>query len=186
MDLTNLVDVAIGLCLVYLGASLFVTIVNEYIGQVLRLRGRQLAGDLKQLINDEGIQKRLKASPALAPFFDTAGSSFKRQWKLQSYVDPNVLARLLVGGLSAGQQGMSDIVSALNALPPSSVKDQLLALARSVGNDVNGFVRYVSDWVDRSLTMLGEAYKRRIQVISFVIGIVIAIAFNLDTITLAG
>src|SRR5258705_1397679 len=111
MDLTNLVDVAIGLCLVYLGASLFVTIVNEYIGQVLRLRGRQLAGDLKQLINDEGIQKRLKASPALAPFFDTAGGSFKRPRELQSYVHVHVFGRLPPGGLQGRQHRNACVVN---------------------------------------------------------------------------
>ena len=37
MEMTALTDVAIGLSLVYLGASLFVTIINEYLAQALKL-----------------------------------------------------------------------------------------------------------------------------------------------------
>jgi len=41
METTALTDVAIGLSLVYLGASLFVTIINEYLAQALKLRAKK-------------------------------------------------------------------------------------------------------------------------------------------------
>jgi hypothetical protein len=202
MDLTNLVDVAIGLALVYLGASLFVTIINEYIGQLLQLRGRQLAQDLKTLIDDSRIQQKLKASPAFQPFFEQSKKwwqVFKTSVPLRSYVDPNVLARMIVGGLETGQQTTDEakteakpigktgmgITEALEKLPNSNVKEQLLALSKTVKGDVDRLVHEVSQWADRSLTMLGETYKRNIQILSFGLGILIAIAFNLDTITVS-
>ena len=49
MDFTTLLDVVIGLSIVYLSASLFVTIVNEYIAQLLKSRAKQLCADLKEL-----------------------------------------------------------------------------------------------------------------------------------------
>ena len=61
MDFTAWVDVAIGLSVVYLGASLFVTIVNEYLGQLLNLRGRKLATAFKELIGNDAIKEKLKA-----------------------------------------------------------------------------------------------------------------------------
>ena len=73
MDMTGLLEVAIGMTLVYLGASLFVTIFNEYLAQILQLRGRQLARDLKMLIDDDDLKKALTISPALQPFFEKAG-----------------------------------------------------------------------------------------------------------------
>ena len=92
-NLTAWVDVAIGLTLVYLGASLFVTVLNEYIAQTLNLRGKQLYDSLKTLISDKDVKAILMKSPALRPFFDTNRN------KASSYLDPNILARLLVGGL---------------------------------------------------------------------------------------
>ncbi len=182
MDLTTLVDVAIGMTLVYLGASLFVTIINEYIAQTLQLRGKQLADDLKKLIDDPALQDKLKASPALRPFFEAGGKS-----KLRSYVDPTVLARLLVGGIGTPQKGMAamnDVVAAIGNLPDSSLKKQLLALSQSVKADVDAFVQRVSEWADKSLTMMGELYKRRTQIISLGVGFAVAIILNLDTVGL--
>lgn len=49
MDLTAWIDVAIGLIVVYLGASLFVTVINEYIAQTLKLRGRDLCKSLRKV-----------------------------------------------------------------------------------------------------------------------------------------
>ena len=69
MNLTTWIDVTIGLTLIYLGVSLFVTIINEYIAQMLNLRGKQLHTALKQLIDDETIRQTLMQSPALKSFF---------------------------------------------------------------------------------------------------------------------
>ena len=52
MSLTVVVDVAIGLVVVYLGASLFVTIINEHLAQAFKLRARTLRDSLRKLIQD--------------------------------------------------------------------------------------------------------------------------------------
>src|SRR5690606_36739974 len=69
MNLTTWIDAAIGLTIIYLGVSLFVTIINEFVAQTFNLRGQQLHADLKLLINDEGIRRTLIQSPALESFF---------------------------------------------------------------------------------------------------------------------
>lgn len=181
MDLTAWVDVGIGLTLVYLGASLFMTVINEYIAQALNLRGKQLCGSLKTLIGDEDVRKLLTKSPALRPFFDTNPA------KARSYVDPNVLARLLVGGLAAGSAAgdtAKQVSEAIEKLPDSDLKAQLQALVRTAGTTTDSLVNAVSDWADRSLTMLGEGYKRKLQKISFGIGLAVAVGLNLDTVAL--
>jgi hypothetical protein len=180
-NLTAWVDVAIGLTLVYLGASLFVTVINEYIAHALNLRGKQLCNSLKRLISDKHVKDILMQSPALKPFFDSD------QRKASSYIDTNVLARLLVGGLaapSAASDTVKQVSEAIGKLPDSNLKTQLQALARTAGSTTDALVTAVSDWADRSLTMLGEGYKRDLQKISFGIGLAVAVGFNLDTVAL--
>ena len=180
-NLTAWVDVAIGLTLVYLGASLFVTILNEYIAQTLNLRGKQLYDSLKTLISDKDVQAILMKSPALRPFFDTNRN------KASSYLDPNILAQLLVGGLadpSVVGDTVKQVSGAIEKLQDSNLKTQLQALVRTAGNTTDTLVAAVSDWANRSLTMLGEGYKRNLQKISFGIGLVVAVGFNLDTVAL--
>jgi len=187
MNFTAWVDVAIGLGLVYLGASLLVTIVNEYIAQALNLRGRQLRASLKDLITDESVKGVLSRHPAIQPFFGTGKKWWESLWGPSSYVDPNVLGRLLVGGLAAGAAA-GDIArqfsSAVDSLADSGLKAQLQALVRSAGSTADGLVAAASDWVDRSLTMLGEGYKGRLQLISLGVGLAVAVGLNLDTVAL--
>ena len=179
MDFTALLDVVIGLSLVYLGAALFVTIVNEYVAQLLKLRAKQVAKDLRTLIDDHNVKNALKANPALAPFFDKFGSS---------YVDAKVLAHQLVGGLrttATTVASMNDLVASIAALPDSKLKKQLLALSQTAHDNVDRFIASVGTWADQSLTMMGEVYKKKVQQISFGIGLFIAVAFNLDTLGVA-
>ncbi|MDH5346271.1 MAG: hypothetical protein OEW13_00065 [Nitrospira sp.] len=180
-NLTAWVDVAIGLTLVYLGASLFVTVLNEYIAQTLNLRGKQLHDSLKKLISDQSVKTILMQSPALRPFFDTNRNN------APSYLDPNILAQLLVGGLadpSVTGKTIEQVSGAIEKLPDSNLKTQLQALVRTAGSTADTLVTAVSDWINRSLTMLGEGYKRNLQKISFGIGLMVAVVFNLDTVTL--
>lgn len=202
MELTPWVDVAIGLTIVYLGTSLYVTIVNEYIAQLLNLRGRDLWKALEELIDDEEVRSRLRTNPALEPFFESRPIGiFEKLKKLfffeiftskrrpSAYIDPNVLSRILVGFLAtpdqtpASQPG-AQILENLKKIGSSKLRTQLQAVVRSASGEMGSLVTAVSDWADRSLTMLGETYKRRMQWISFVIGLIVTVTFNLDTIAL--
>jgi hypothetical protein len=181
MNLTTWVDVAIGLTVIYLGASLFVTVINEYIAQAMNLRGRQLHDALGKLINDENVKKMLIQSPALKSFFDARAAD------APSYVDTQVLSRLLIGGLAAGASAgetVKQVTQTLENLPDSHLKSQLLALVQTAGGTSESLVKAVSDWAERSLTLLGEGYKRNMHKISFGIGLVVAVGFNLNTVAL--
>ena len=183
MNLTEWVDVAIGLSLVYLGTSLFVTVINEYIAQIWNLRGKQLCDSMKNIIGDGdvAVTKILSQSPALKPFFD----SDRR--RLPSYIDPNIFARQLVGGLTIGVAAGSTVQRAsetIETLPDSGLKQQLQALVATAGSTTDELVTAVSDWAERSLTALGGEYKRHLKTISFWIGLVVAAGLNIDTVAL--
>ncbi len=181
MNLTAWIDVAIGLTLVYLGTSLFVTVINEFVAQIFNLRGRNLVKGLNELISDQDIQKLLSINPALNSFFNgTPG-------KAPAYIDTDVLSRLLVGSLSSGSSVSNTVegaVSTLNNMNDSALKSQLLALANTTGKKTDNLVNAVSEWLDRSLTMLGGNYKRNLQTISFWIGLIVVVALNLDSVAL--
>ena len=203
MNLTTWIDVAIGLTLIYLGVSLFVTIINEYIAQMLNLRGRQLRAALNKLIDNDAIKQTLLKNPALEPFFTERPKKkgfyvlfdeLKRLLaiffpinRLPSYVDPNILGRMLIGSLpSAGNthNAASQISATIDKLPDSSLKIQLQAIVRTSGSTIENFSTAISDWLDRSLTMMSESYKRNLQIISFGVGLAIAVILNINTITL--
>jgi hypothetical protein len=180
MEFTAWVDVAIGLTLVYLTSSLFVTIINEYFAQMFNRRAKQLIKDLNKLIDDPVVVNKLIENPALAPFFTKRDIT-------SSYIDTKVLAQHIIGGLNvaAGAAAtMQQVMAAINAMDDHKIKNHLLALSRTTSAKLEEFVQKVSIWIDSSLTMMGERYKRWTQVLSLLIGLSIAVAFNLDTIRL--
>jgi hypothetical protein len=179
MNLTTWLDVALGLTLIFLGASLLVTAINEYVGQMMNLRGKELCKSLLGLVDDAAVRQKLAKNPALARFFG--------EGKALSYVDTNVLARMLLGGTDdtlAAASGVKELGAAIDRLPDSSLKLQLQAIARTAGDKVDDLVTAVSAWADRSLTMLGEVYKKKMQRISLAIGFTVAVLFNIDTVGL--
>lgn len=179
MNLTSFVDVAIGLSLVFLGASLFVTIINEFIAQTLNRRGKQLVESLNTLFDSEPVRSMVKSAPLMDKLFDGKTR--------QSYVDTLDLAQALIAGLRPNPTGtttMTEVVESIRLLPDSKIKVALLGAALAADRDLQVFIKGVSAWTERSLTALGGAYKRNTQWICFALGLVIAIVFNIDTVTL--
>lgn len=192
MNITAWLDVAIGLSVVYLGASLFVTIIHEYIQHLLNSRGLNLAENLRTLIHDPSVQEKLKSSPIVAPFFEKTGSGLSKFFdrttrQVPTYVDPVVFAKLLVGTIATGTKPgttSEGLLEGLENLENTSLKQQLQALVKATAGNVGSLVTATSEWLDRSLTMLAEGYKRRMRWLSFGISVIVAFGFNIDTITL--
>ncbi len=225
MDLTVWVDVALGITIVYLGTSLFVTIINEYIAQLFNLRGRNLFRALGQLIQDKHLRTALQGVPALKPYFEDSDSTFKRlRGHSISYVDTQVLAQILIQliphqstttppsaqqtppqsnlpltpstttlepeqltstGTSARSRTKGEVLQDLaNAPIDLNLKRQLMAVIHSASESLESVTQAVSSWADRSLTMLGEHYKRNMQILSFIVSLFVAGILNIDTIAL--
>ena len=180
MGFTALIDVAIGLTLLYLGAALFVTVANEYIAQVFNMRANHLKESLATLFTTgkgDQLVDTIKNSPVFKPLLDGDG-------KPRSYIDPTVLAQTIVGGLqpvAAGAMTVTQLAGAINALPDSQLKNVLNTLSRTSGDKIERFTDDVAQWIDRSLKVLGDGYKRNIQTLSFCLGLLLAVAFNIDT-----
>jgi hypothetical protein len=183
MTFTALIDTAIGLTLLYLGAALFVTVANESIAGMLKLRGRMLADNLRSLLGADVFTKQLLTSPLFQPMRHSADL-------IRSYVDPAVVAQVLVAWVTpkvsdpapAAAAGQFNVGTAIQGLPDSQIKTVLWTLAQSAQNDVDKLKASLASWIDKSLTILGESYKRRVHVLSFGLGLVLAVAFNIDTV----
>jgi hypothetical protein len=76
-----------------------------------------------------------------------------------------------VNAVSAGAQAMG-------------LDGQLNALVVRAGGDAATFVKSVEDWYDDGMDRVSGWYKRRVQIALFVIGCVLAVLFNIDSIRL--
>ena len=81
--------------------------------------------------------------------------------------------------------GFADMESAIRHLPDSNIRDVLLSHVGSVGQDVTRLRDGVATWFDQTMDRLSGVYKRKLKIISFIVGFLLAIAVNADTITVA-
>ncbi len=100
-----------------------------------------------------------------------------------SYLSGRNVALALIGSLNTGQPipGIGAIQSAVTALPASNIRSVLLTSLTEAGTDIEKLRDGIAAWFDGSMDRLSGAYKRYLQLISFLVGLVIAVLFNADT-----
>lgn len=176
-------DVAIGLILVYLGASLFVTVANEAVAQWLDLRGKALARSLARLFETGQLRLAAAEHPMLKPLLSTLDGAAGA-----TYVDANTLARALIGaaapGGGAAAPTVGSVAAAAGLLPDSGIRSALLSFAATAGGDINKLVADLGHWIEESLTTLGESYKRMAQRNSLAVALGLAVFLNIDMIAI--
>lgn len=179
MGFLDLLDVVISLAVVYLAASLFVTIANEYVAQMLRTRATQLEQSLHKLLSDPALHNAVMNHP-------TVRAMDKKRGELVSYLDTSNAAKLIIGHLSKGKStDLAELRQTIEALGHSDLRTALTGIAACAEGSVKEFSDELADWLDRSLTAMGDSYKRRLQTHSFAIGLAVAVGMNIDTVQIA-
>ncbi len=72
----------------------------------------------------------------------------------------------------------------INNWPESASKKALLALIDASGNDINKARENIENWFNSAMDRVSGWYKRRVQLILIVIGFLLAVAMNADTVAI--
>jgi hypothetical protein len=102
-----------------------------------------------------------------------------------AYLSSRTFALALIGSLNTANPipGIADVAQAINALPPSKIRDSLQANLTAANNDLDQFRKNVATWFDDSMDRLSGSYKRHLKLISIVVGFLAALALNADSIS---
>lgn len=209
-DLNPVLDVALGLIFFFLLLSLFCTAANELVAYFLNWRAAHLEQNLKALFDDDNMlqmvrvfmvgQQPAAAPPAtanLAPSPAGAPSPAARtSWlerlsgsRAPTYLSSKSVALAITAELGKNSSGvvatMDELEKAASALPASRLKTNLLALLQDSQHDYERFQTSVSQWFDGTMQHLSEVYRSRIQAISLLMGLIIAVSLNADAIHVA-
>ncbi len=178
MGSSAVIDVCIGLTLLYLILSLVCTTINEVISQVFSLRARTLASGIERLIDDRDLRAAFQQSG----FIDGTHAISKG---LPSYVSSRAVAAALIDTVDPTSSGhaVAETIDTIKKLPDSNIRDVLLAAAAKAGNDATKIQDEIARWFDDSMDRLGGVYKRYLQVLSLAVGLLLAVGLNADTIS---
>lgn len=191
----KLIEVAIGLVFVYLLLSIFAMVFMEIISTFLRMRGELLKSTIEKMLfnkkeNPEKINKFyeqplvffLGDDVTTWSFFDNYFSkNFK---KLPSYIKNEDFYNTFLTFVNDEKfsDSLADIEKKINSASFSlNTKSHLkFLIQKSKGNTMN-FKHEIFRWFDECMERANTWYSRKVQYILLLLGFIIAIAVNGDT-----
>lgn len=188
-----IVDVALGLILLYTVLSLFASVVKEWISTFFGLRAKNLEKGIRTLIGAE-YAKKLYQHPLV--------STLATEKKLPSYIGSGTFASALVDLLAHGEevqsaadteddQSNADTEDRAAQLIRKVSRDPVLGRAlralTSTGAETAADLRTeIAAWFDDGMNRVSGWYRRQTQWIIFAIGAGVTLFANASTVHVAG
>src|SRR2546423_682847 len=204
-----ILDVAIGLILIFLLLSIIASAVREWIEAILRSRAAQLERGIRELLADPGgvgLAKSVYDHPLISGLYRgtydgprmAKGKIAAYRSQLPSYIPKENFALALIDLVVRGNDMASatqasagspriefDTIRAqIGSLQNPAVQRVMLTALDTAGGDVERLRRNLEDWFDGSMDRVSGWFKRESTYLLLVIGLVLAIAGNVDTVVL--
>jgi hypothetical protein len=209
---SQILEVAVGLVLVYLVLSLVASSVREGIESFLKSRAVQLERGIREMLHDpdgRGFAKRVFEHPLIfglyrggyTPTPPPKARAVERLkgWRpnLPSYIPARNFAGALLDIAAHGDAGLE---TALDATPsvadirktvmtmqgvPAPVRRALLHALDTAGGSVERARQNLEAWFDSGMDRVSGWYKRQTQLILFGIALVITVGVNANSLVIA-
>ncbi|MGD0780733.1 MAG: hypothetical protein ABR954_08175 [Dehalococcoidales bacterium] len=211
---SNILEVAIGLVMVYLVMSMICSGVTEWIARLFALRARTLKDGIYTLINDDkGLKEKiirhplfraLSAKTAKKHWWDNI--KIGKTWQLftkteygPSEIPPSAFSQIVIDTLikdknvlnKGNQQVVKSLGDSIESLPDKTkgVFSPFLSAAKTASTTpdgvIKGFQTYLENWFDNSMKRVTGWYKRKTQVIVLCLALLICFGMNVDTVGIA-
>jgi hypothetical protein len=207
MGTNGAIDVAIALILLYLLLSLIVTVINEQIATALDLRAETLSSALAELLDDPTLKADFENHGLIAGLnaavADDRSSIFFRflAWLCRqitrsgkptsdprvSYLSGKTFALAILGSLDPTKPIplFDDMNAAVEHMPDTNIRDALLAQLATANGSLEKLRDNIATWFDSSMDRVSGVYKRSLKRISFVVGLLLVVVVNADTLTVS-
>ncbi|MEO8335038.1 MAG: hypothetical protein ABI664_08700 [bacterium] len=200
---SEILDVAIGVALVFLMMSFLATAVREAIESVVKARAVYLERGIRQLLDDvdgNGIAQAFYEHPLIfslyAGDYDPKDKRFLGR-ALPSYVPARNFADTLIDLVIRGPVKSEYAIMQTDAVPsvaalranvgrlrsPQLIRAVLTAMDYA-GNDINVVRQNLQTWFDSGMDRVSGQYKRHTHFWLFVIGLVLAAGLNVNAIAI--
>jgi hypothetical protein len=184
-------DVAIGLAFIFSLVALLCSLLNEWISALAARRGRMLWQGIDHLIGD-ALSGDLQRHPLVEglvhrTWFDRVWvlSRFRRRCR-PSYLPSEVFVTALVDLVGSPAGGdmpttFTALRAAVDKLPDSDARRALLALVDDADGDLEAAKSAIGRWFDAGMDRVSGWYKRWSQLVLFVLGLIVAMSFGVDS-----
>jgi hypothetical protein len=183
---STILDVAIGLVFTFLAMSLAVSAIVEAVASATKWRSTMLLQGVKDLLNDasfKGLALQVYNHALVNPMDLGVALNEKDLNHLPSYIEPSQFADALMDILTIGQNLTSDIKQKITAnVTDLQLRSFLTGLVDRTGGDPVKFQAGVAEWFDNAMNRLSGTYKRKTQIWTFAIALIMAGSMNVSSI----
>lgn len=182
MGLNAAMDVVIGLVLMYLCLSLVCTTVNELVATLLSWRARFLAAKIAQVVDELSLRSAFYENGLIRSAHGVSTSTGSGGHP--SYLSGTDFAMALLASLDTSKPlpAFEDIQSAVTKLPPSAIRDSLLCHVGNAQGSLDRLRTNIAVGFDQAMDRLGGAYQRRLKGVSFLVGLLLSLGLNADSV----
>ena len=207
MQLDAILEVAIGLVMMWLILSVATMEIQNWLGQILNTRAKHLEKSILDMFKGEqGLVDLFYNHPAIK---ELGKIDRKGNFKKPSYIPNEIFSRVAMellmnaskqsasaapgaisfGAMSEGIQQVKDLNPELKDLMDHLFPGMEQAGAVSFGiediqDKVKQYQENVESWFDHNMGKVSGWYKENAMTMAFVIGLAVAIVFNIDTINI--
>jgi hypothetical protein len=209
----GILDVAIGMAMLFLAVSLICSAVRESIETFMKTRAMDLERGVRALLADHdghGFTKLLFDHPLISGLFPgtyepsritktllSAGDHrmpLAARRNLPSYIPSGQFASALLDLVVRGPGqlpypapplSIESLRSSVTALGDGQVRRAVLSAIDLGANDLQRVKANLETWFNGTMDRVSGWYRRRTQIVLFAIGLFVAVAMNIDAITIA-
>jgi hypothetical protein len=190
---SSILEVAIGLVLVYLLLSALCTVITELVAQALAMRSRTLESGIRNLLSDQadsGLAKDLYDHPLIADLaLKGRGLTLMGRSGKPSYIPSRDFALALLDIIAPPDKAQPNTIVEVRAkvtkIANAPLRRSLLNLIDAAGDDLSKARKNIETWFDDAMDRVSGWYKRKAQFIILAAALVISTALNADSIMLA-
>jgi hypothetical protein len=186
---SDILDVALGMVFVYLLLSLICSAVKELIEQVMKHRPKDLENSLRELLADPdgtGLVQKIYNHGMVFGLFRGAYNPAGSKRNLPSYIPSRNFCLALLNVIAPDSDGsITSLRQSVARIDNQKVKAALQAMLNDAGEDVARFRSNLEGWFNSAMERASGWYKRRAQIVIFVLGFAAAILLNVNSITIA-
>ena len=187
-----ILDVGLGLILMYLVLALACTSMNEFIASLFNLRGKKLFLGIEHLLLSGPAKPRSTGQPREVLAQDIYAhplikSLYSRRWP--SYIPAERFAQALMDTLlpadTPGARDAAQLKAAALELRNPDLRRVLLLMIDGAGDNLDLVQKNLEQWFDQAMDRVSGWYKRQTQWLTLVLAAGLTFAANADTIAIA-
>ena len=185
-----ILDIFIGLFFTYTLYSLLTTVIVELVAANVQLRARNLRRAIRRMLDDEGqivFSKAFYDQPMIKYLASGLWKIFNKPAYIKSRNFSKAVMEVLKGEDKGNDNSAQTIATKIKSVLQNDNTETgryLYSLYQDAQGDLMKFRAYLEEWFDDTMERASGWYKKRIQVLTIVVGFAVCFAFNVDTITL--